>query len=124
MSTHVVCVHPGWTRPSGVRPPGTRGALPKGDHVGMAALVPPPPIPDGDPLAGLTPNQQAIAVLVAEGRSHAEVAELLELSPGTIKNTMARVYAKLELAAEAHVAAKRLAWLVGYWAGKNERRQG
>jgi DNA-binding CsgD family transcriptional regulator len=45
----------------------------------------------------LTPSEQRIARLVAEGRSNKEVAALLFLSPKTVEFHLGRIFRKLEV---------------------------
>jgi len=46
-------------------------------------------------LAGLTPREQEVLTLVGRGRSNAEIAERLVVSPLTAKTHVARLFAKL-----------------------------
>ncbi|CAM3126310.1 response regulator [Stackebrandtia soli] len=55
------------------------------------------PPPDVDPAAALTAREHDVAMLLARGRSNAEIAQELFLSEGTIKTHVARVLAKLRL---------------------------
>ncbi len=64
----------------------------------FVAGVPPPADPD-PPSAGLlallTPREREVLTLVGRGRTNAEIADLLVLSPLTAKTHVARVFAKL-----------------------------
>ena len=44
---------------------------------------------------GLTPREREVLAWVARGKRNAEVAELLCLSPGTVRKHLENVYAKL-----------------------------
>ena len=48
-------------------------------------------------IGSLTSNERSIIRLIAEGRSNAEVAKLLHLSPRTIETYRARLMQKLQL---------------------------
>lgn len=54
----------------------------------------------------LTPQEQAVAGAVAEGRSNREVAELLVLSPRTVEYHLGNVYRKLGVHGRAALAAR------------------
>lgn len=55
--------------------------------------------------AGLTARQREILLLVASGHSVTEIAELLEISPGTVENHKRRVYAKLNAGSATQAVA-------------------
>ncbi|HEX6939079.1 MAG TPA: helix-turn-helix transcriptional regulator [Longimicrobiales bacterium] len=57
---------------------------------------------------GLTPRQAAVAALLAEGRSNAEVAERLGISPHTARHHTESVLMKLGVRSRAEVAARLL----------------
>ena len=59
------------------------------------ARRPTPGRPRGDLLATLTERETEVLHLVAEGRSNAEIAERLVISPATAKTHVSRVLAKL-----------------------------
>ena len=75
-------------------------------HHGGGVLIPPPiaakvvaelrrsrgATPPREPL---TAREEEILGLVARGLSNREIAEILHLSEGTVKNTLSRIYAKL-----------------------------
>jgi DNA-binding NarL/FixJ family response regulator len=48
-------------------------------------------------LAPLTAREREVLTLIARGRSNAEIAQDLHLSPGTIRTHIGRIFAKLEL---------------------------
>jgi DNA-binding CsgD family transcriptional regulator len=56
---------------------------------------------------GLTPTEQRVADLVAEGRSNKEVAEALFVSVRTVEANLTRVYAKLGIRSRTELAASR-----------------
>jgi two-component system, NarL family, response regulator DevR len=63
-----------------------------------------------DPLEVLTPLERELFDLVGEGRSNAEIAERLHLSPGTVRNYVSRLLRKLQVERRAQlvVLAARL----------------
>ncbi|WEV41477.1 response regulator transcription factor [Bifidobacterium sp. ESL0682] len=48
-------------------------------------------------LAELTPRNQQIALLIAQGRTNSEIADQLFLSPGTVKNHASHIFASLNV---------------------------
>jgi DNA-binding NarL/FixJ family response regulator len=46
-------------------------------------------------LSGLTSREKEICTMVGEGKSNVEIAELLHLSEGTIKNYLSNIYSKM-----------------------------
>jgi DNA-binding CsgD family transcriptional regulator len=58
---------------------------------------------------GLTPSEQRVADLVAEGRSNKEVAGELFVSVRTVEANLTRVYAKLGIRSRSELAATRQA---------------
>ncbi|GAA5074913.1 DNA-binding NarL/FixJ family response regulator [Thermocatellispora tengchongensis] len=46
-------------------------------------------------LDGLTDREREVLLLIARGRSNAEIAELLSLSPSTVKNHVTSLFAKI-----------------------------
>jgi DNA-binding CsgD family transcriptional regulator len=58
---------------------------------------------------GLTPTEQRVADLVAEGRSNKEVAAELFVSVRTVEANLTRVYAKLGIRSRSELAASRQA---------------
>jgi DNA-binding CsgD family transcriptional regulator len=59
-------------------------------------------------VAGLTPSEERIAELVAEGRSNKEVAAALFLTVNTVEGALKRIYAKLGVRSRAELAARRV----------------
>jgi DNA-binding NarL/FixJ family response regulator len=57
---------------------------------------------------GLTPRQREIATLIADGRSNAEIAARLALSPGTIANYIEDIFMRLGFRRRSQIAA----WVV------------
>ncbi|CAA9549649.1 MAG: hypothetical protein AVDCRST_MAG49-1663 [uncultured Thermomicrobiales bacterium] len=82
----------------------------------VARLVGSAPDPDdvargGTALASpLTPREQEVLILIAEGRSNREIAEALSVSPRTVDNHVTHVLAKLDVRSRtaAIAAARRL----------------
>ncbi|MGW1467108.1 response regulator [Streptomyces sp. NPDC002308] len=66
---------------------------------------PPSPPADADALAGLTPREREVAVLVAEGLSNHEIAERLVLSPLTVRTHVHRTLAKTHSRDRAQLVA-------------------
>ncbi len=60
------------------------------------------PLPDVEGLSRLSPREQEVLRLVAEGRSNAEIAEALYLSQATVKTHLARTLVKLGLRDRVH----------------------
>lgn len=60
----------------------------------------------------LTPREREILDLVAQGKTNAEIAERLWVSPGTVRKHLENVYGKLEVhtrsAAAAFIRERRL----------------
>jgi DNA-binding CsgD family transcriptional regulator len=54
----------------------------------------------------LTPIEERIAAIVAEGRTNREIADALFLSPKTVEANLSRVYRKLGIRSRAELAAK------------------
>jgi DNA-binding CsgD family transcriptional regulator len=55
---------------------------------------------------GLTPTEARIAELVAAGRSNAEVARELHISPKTVEWNLSKIYKKLHVRSRSELAAK------------------
>ena len=58
-----------------------------------------------DELAALTPQEQKILLLVAEGKTNKEIAAEVFLSDKTVKNYVSSILAKLNLERRAQAAA-------------------
>jgi len=58
-----------------------------------------------DELAGLTPQERKILLLVAEGKTNKEIASEIFLSDKTVKNYVSSILAKLNLERRAQAAA-------------------
>ena len=56
---------------------------------------------------GLTPQEQAVARLVATGRTNRQVADELLLSTKTVEVHLTRIYAKLGISSRSQLAARR-----------------
>jgi DNA-binding NarL/FixJ family response regulator len=59
-----------------------------------------------DTLAVLTPQEQQIARLAAEGLSNREIGERLFLSPRTVSTHLYRIYPKIHVSSRAELARK------------------
>jgi DNA-binding CsgD family transcriptional regulator len=59
------------------------------------------------PAGGLTPTEERVAELVAEGRSNKEVADALFVSVRTVEANLTRIYAKLGIRSRAELASRR-----------------
>jgi DNA-binding CsgD family transcriptional regulator len=57
--------------------------------------------------AELTPQEDAVTALVAQGLSNREVAAELYVSPKTVQYHLTRIYAKLGVRSRAELAAMR-----------------
>lgn len=62
-------------------------------------------VPSGNGV-GLTARQREILLLVASGHQVSEIAEMLQISAGTVENHKRRVYAKLNATSAAHAVAR------------------
>jgi DNA-binding CsgD family transcriptional regulator len=56
---------------------------------------------------GLTPTEERVAKLVADGRSNKEVAEALFVSVRTVEANLTRIYAKLGIRSRTELASRR-----------------
>jgi DNA-binding CsgD family transcriptional regulator len=54
----------------------------------------------------LSETERRVAELVAEGKSNKQVAQVLQLSPGTVAWNLSKVYRKLDLRSRAELAAR------------------
>jgi ATP/maltotriose-dependent transcriptional regulator MalT len=66
----------------------------------------------------LTPTEERVALLVASGRSNAEVAHELYMSPKTVEWNLSKIYKKLHVRSRTELAAKlannKTAFTLGY----------
>ena len=56
---------------------------------------------------GLTPTEERVAELVAEGRSNKEVADALFVTVRTVEANLTRIYAKLGIRSRTELASRR-----------------
>ena len=101
--------------PPGSTPRGSSGpaSMTSGRRLGARradrrGLRPPRPRPARRPRSGwasLTPTELDVARLVAAGHTNPDIAERLFVSRSTVKTHLVHVYAKLELASRAELAA-------------------
>ena len=56
--------------------------------------------------SGLTATERQIAELVRVGRSNAEVARALSISPRTVEWNLSKIYRKLQVSSRTQLAAK------------------
>ena len=70
-------------------------------------VVAEPEVPSPDPLTSLTPQEVAVARLVADGLSNKGIAEALVLSPKTVAYHLGHVYAKLGVRSRSQLLARR-----------------
>jgi DNA-binding NarL/FixJ family response regulator len=79
-----------------------------------AATAPAPPVETRQQLARLTDRERQVLLLVAQGRSNAEIADLLVIAESTAKTHVKRVLAKIDAhdRAQAVVFAYRSGLLV------------
>ena len=66
------------------------------DRVGRSGCGEPAPAAGGKLLRGLTERELEVLKMVARGRSNAEVAEQLMISPATAKTHVAHLLTKLD----------------------------
>lgn len=64
-----------------------------------------------DPLARLTPREQEVLALMAEGRSNASIAEALTVNEGTVSKHFGSILAKLDLSLSEETNRRVLAVL-------------
>ena len=77
-------------------------------YFSAAARSPAPAASDGPAFPELTEREREVLALVAAGRSNAQIAAALYLSPKTVRNNVSAIFAKLQVAgrAEAIVRAR------------------
>lgn len=61
-----------------------------------------PPDPGREPLS---PQEQRVVALVADGKTNKEIAADMKLSPKTVKNYLSNIYQKLQITRRAQAAA-------------------
>ena len=76
-------------------------------ELAAGGVVPEPGVTSARPLPGLTPQEEAVARLVADGSSNKEVAEVLVLSPKTVAYHLSHVYAKIGVRSRSQLLARR-----------------
>ena len=91
-----------------------RSALPL-DLVGAAMRTPTSRHGTSDPSAILTPREQEVLALVAEGKTNKEIARSLDISPATVKVHVERIIGKLGVAdrTQAAVVATKMNAAIG-----------
>lgn len=74
----------------------------------METLLSPLPAPDAASLTGmgLTQREQEVLFWVSEGKRNSEIAQILGISPGTVKRHLENLYQKLGVE-NRHGAARR-----------------
>jgi len=74
------------------------------------AAVPQPDVPLSDaPLAGLTPREGDVMHWLSRGKTDAEIAALLEISPRTVHKHLEHVYVKLGVETRTAAVVRALA---------------
>ena len=74
------------------------------DRVGRRLLVREEPIEAAN-VARLTPREQQVLAWLAEGKTNAEIAQILVTAPGTVKKHLDHIYAKLGVHTRTAAAA-------------------
>jgi DNA-binding NarL/FixJ family response regulator len=67
---------------------------------------PPPFIPDQNLLAQFSKREQQLLVLLAKGYTNKEIAQVLHLSPNTIKTHLKSLFTKLQVSNRTQAAAE------------------
>jgi DNA-binding NarL/FixJ family response regulator len=70
--------------------------------------APPPPREDGQALGQLSAREIEIIKLIAGGLRNAQIAEQLLISPHTVRNHVANIFAKLQVHSRLEVAARAI----------------
>jgi DNA-binding NarL/FixJ family response regulator len=73
----------------------------------------------GGPLERLTPREQEVLALMAEGRSNAGIAEALVLTVGAVEKHVASIFSKLDLP-QTGTDHRRVLAVLAYLQGKSE----
>lgn len=68
---------------------------------------------NGYPWTLLTPREREIAVLAGQGYSNEQIAEMLVVSPSTVKTHLGSVYRKLDVSGRSAAAARLNPWPSG-----------
>jgi len=107
-------VHEGWVVVSPTMAPSLLASLGRGSTRGEGPRGPSAPA-EVRPLTQLTPREEEILRLVAQGLSNAEIAERLYLSENTVKTHIKNILSKLQMRnrSEAAAYAARLGLLKG-----------
>lgn len=72
-------------------------------------------------VSALTPREREILALVGDGLPNREIADMLNLSPDTVKDHLRRIYTKLGVDTRLHAA--RVAWHAGVDTTRRPDRQ-
>lgn len=67
-----------------------------------------PPLPLRDDVPALTPREREVLRYLAEGRTNREIATILDISPGTVKNHVEHIIAKLPVSDRTQAAVYAL----------------
>ena len=73
--------------------------------VSAGGSAPPPALRTSSAMVPLSPREQDVLALVAEGRSNKAIAEVLAVSPNTVKTHVASLLNKHNAGSRAHLAA-------------------
>lgn len=73
---------------------------------------------EAPPVEALTPRQEEVLRLIADGLTNREIAQRLYLSEGTVKNTVSEIYARLGVRDRVQAVLKALGGEHGHGAGK------
>jgi DNA-binding CsgD family transcriptional regulator len=87
------------------------------DRMGQRLLVREEPV-EASKVATLTPREQQVLEWVAEGKTNAEIAQILVAAPGTVRKHLEHIYAKLGVHTRTAAAACIRARLAGRRLGR------
>ncbi|WP_433291641.1 response regulator [Pseudonocardia sp. CA-142604] len=90
-ATRAIAAGDAWLQPSVAR-----------DLIAEFAARPEPKAPAPDLLARLTPRENEVLVLIAQGLTNSEIAEQFHVSDVTVKTHVGRIFMKLELRDRVH----------------------
>jgi ATP/maltotriose-dependent transcriptional regulator MalT len=76
-------------------------------ELAAGGVVAEPGVASASPLPVLTPQEEAVGRLVADGCSNKEIAEVLVLSPKTVAYHLSHVYAKIGVRSRSQLLARR-----------------